>query len=118
MAMDTPHTRKMGVLEQMKYLSEERLQERFRSLYWNSYDGENLLKKLLAECKEIDALTVSKLRPMSEEPEVPANKMSAYVLLYTAGMSVPRIARFDLHNGFDSDAKRDGVGWLYLPIYK
>ena len=68
--------------------------------------------------QEIDTLTVSKLRPMCEDPEVPKNKMSAYVLLYTRNMSVPRISRFDLHNGFDADAKRDGVGWLYLPIYK
>ena len=81
-------------------------------------DKKNIITLFLGHLQEIDTLTVSKLRPMCEDPEVPKNKMSAYVLLYTRNMSVPRISRFDLHNGFDADAKRDGVGWLYLPIYK
>ena len=77
--------------------------------------------KLINSCEvfeEIDTLTVLNLRPMSEEPEVRVNKMSAYVLLYSINMSVPRICRFDLHNGFDSDARKSGIGWLHLPIYK
>jgi hypothetical protein len=75
---------------------------------------------ILVAMQELDTLTVSKskLRSMREKPEVPANKMSAYVLLYSAGMSVPRIARFDLDNGFDADDKKDAIDWLYLPIYK
>ncbi len=64
---------------------------------------------ILVAMQELDTLTVSKLRSMREKPEVPANKMSAYVLLYSVGMSVPRIARFDLHNGFDADAKKTGL---------
>lgn len=68
--------------------------------------------------KEIDILTVSKLRPMGEHPEIPANKMCCYLLLYSVNMSVPRICRFDLHNGFDADARKSGIGWLYLPTYK
>lgn len=52
----------------MKVITEERLLEKFAALYWGTDNCDQLLEKLLAECKEIGTLEVSKLRPMSEAP--------------------------------------------------
>lgn len=38
----------------MKYISEERLREKFRSLYWSNGTEEELLKALINECKELN----------------------------------------------------------------
>jgi len=107
----------------MKVITEKRLIEIKKELD-DDRGGEfincmqSTINSLFHELKEIDTLTVTKPRPMCDKPEVPSNKMSAYVLVYSVGMSVPRISRFDLHNGFDTEARRSGIGWLYLPTYK
>lgn len=53
----------------MRVITEERLKELFGSIIYDGheYDGKRILWGLIKnECKELDQLTVTKLRPMSE----------------------------------------------------
>lgn len=100
----------------MKVITEEMLREKFTSLYWGTDNCDQLLEKLLAECKEIGTLEVSKLRPMSEAPRAE----SIMVKLSTED---------ELHEGFfiPSGMIRVGTltfksdsceGWVPKTIYK
>lgn len=101
----------------MKVITEERLIEKFKLHYWKSYDGADLLEKLLAECKEIDTVTVSKLRPMSDKPIIPDGKLQVFVLVYFSHTEIPSIVSFDTRQTWPHEAYH-GIGWSYLPVIK
>jgi len=103
----------------MKVITEKELIEHRNNLLRQDKNiAACLVNDLIGEFKEIDTLTVSKLRPMCDEPEIPSGKFSVHVLVYFMDMSTPSIKRVDLHNGFDSDAMRNGIGWIPIPTYK
>ncbi len=101
----------------MKVITEETIREKFTSLYWGTDNCDQLLEKLLAECKEIGTLEVSKLRPMSEAPVIPEGELQVFVLVYLDHTEVPVIVSFDITGKWPHSAYH-GIGWITMPVYK
>lgn len=80
----------------MKYISEERLREKFRSLYWSNGTEEELLKALINECKELNQWQTIESDPKDRR-----------VLYYS-----PRVGIF---TGHDSGHYFNSTHWMELP---
>jgi len=97
----------------MKYISEEDLRKKGRF-----YMPDSVLQEFISnECTELDHLTVSKLRPMSEAP-----RDGTEILITIKNGVVFYIVYWDSESwvGDDgigiSDSNIDG--WIPMPIYK
>lgn len=107
----------------MKVIAEERLREKFDHVQlWNMTSTElrNFLNEILEECQEIDQLTVSKLRPMSEAPRDESARMLVCLITNNELIQTYRYyARGDsweCTGGFYKDSELKG--WIPMPIYK
>lgn len=101
----------------MKVITEEMLLEKFAALYWGTDNCDQLLEKLLAECKEIGTLEVSKLRPMCDKPIIPDGKLQVFVLVYLDHTDIPTIVSIDTRLDWPHEAYH-GIGWIPMPVYK
>lgn len=104
----------------MRVITEERLKEILVTIP-DDISGRKYLVLLLEqlieeECQEIDTLTVSKLRPMSELPKNAESVMAAY-----------EDERGDIYFDITSSqciedeysfSSEEYIGWIPLPIYK
>ncbi len=93
----------------MKYISRKRLEE-YKKLKIPTH-----LDELIAECTELDELTVTKLRPMSE-----AKHDSTRILGFINNEFV-KISSYDKYwsDGDDDYISDDEIeGWIPMPQYK
>jgi len=103
----------------MKVITEEDLIARRNKLL---KQGKNIaacmVDELIHECKEIDTLTVSRLRPMVDlyEHSITSNQK---LLAYRYGDETPvvlySISKSQLNNLYEYD---EFIGWIPMPIYK
>ena len=100
----------------MKVIRAERLRE-VANILDDGMLVKSLLESLIAECKEIDTLTVSSLRPMAEKPIIPEGKLQIFVMVYLNYTDVPVIISYDTREKWPDEAYH-GVGWVYLPLHK
>lgn len=104
----------------MKVITEERLREFLNDPATCHGDTDYLLyeiRKIANECQELDTLTVSKLRPMSDKPIIPKGKLQVFVLVYFSHTEIPSIVSFDTRKTWPHAAYH-GIGWIPMPIYK
>lgn len=103
----------------MRVITEDRLKE---LLPWPEQDQDvaDGLNLATEECKEIDTLTVSKLRPMSEAIEHDADRVLAWrVGRLEKPVIIERYAGEYWLEGQDFHIPRNElIGWIPLPIYE
>lgn len=100
----------------MKVITEERLKEVFNILE-NGMLLKSLLESLIAECKEIDALTVSKLRPMCDAP-IDDETILCVGDRYNIFFKVYFDGEYYKDDHDDLYDKEYFIGWIPMPIYK
>lgn len=100
----------------MKVITEKRLRELSENC---SPLFQRAFKWLLhVECQELDTLTVTRLRPMSEAPEIQVNKFCAYALVQFEHISTFQIRRFELYKGWTDTDLHLALGWIPMPRYE
>ncbi len=76
-----------------------------------------VLNIAIANCQELDTLTISKLRPITEAPIIPEGELQVFVLVYLDHTEVPVIVSFDITGKWPHSAYH-GTGWIPIPVYK
>lgn len=92
----------------MKYISEERLREKFRSLYWSNGTEEELLKALINECKELNQWQSIETAPKDRE-------ILVYAPAYQDLRFLISVCKWNESAGFCIDELRQPTHWMELP---
>lgn len=92
----------------MKYISEERLMEKFRSLYWSNGTEEELLKALINECKELNQWQSIETAPKDRE-------ILVYAPAYQDLRFLISVCKWNESAGFCIDELRQPTHWMELP---
>lgn len=104
----------------MKVITEKELIEFFKSIYYNKFNQDEIFVMLKTRMKEIDTLTVSKLRPMADAPRDGEWFLGYYKGVVSEYFEILFYSKLSgkLRSNGDEFNEEDVLGWLPMPIYK